>query len=320
MEENNRYPNNGGNNPTGRYGYPNNGNDYPNDRNGYQNGGQGYRNGGNGYQNGGNGYPNRGNGYQNGGNGYPNRGNGYPNGGNGYQNRGNGYPNGGNGYQNRGNGYSNGRNGYPNGGYGYQNRNGGYNRRNGYPGYDNGYYGRQNGYPAAQRRNEHIYVTVKQKRRIGPVIAVFVLLFAIAGGIFAWWYFHQDRRTDEQKIRDCLQEFAAAYSVGDMKRVAECCDKNTRSAINGISGFSIGGFGVSSVLQSLFSISSASAGEDSVQMEVKNIKFNSDHTRATVDVTQTIVTSFLGAKEKQAYDDVVIMVKENNDWKILGSG
>ena len=340
MEENNRYSNNRGPHANERDSYPYNGNNYSNSKNSYSGNQNSYRNNGNGYQENRNGYPNNGNSYQGNRNGYSNNGNSYqgnrnsyPNNGNSYQGNRNGYPNNGNGYQgnrngylNNGNGYQGNRNGYPNNGNGYQgNRNGypnngnGYSNRGSMPYRENIYAGQQYRNPAVPARNKTVYYAVRPKRRIGPVIVVLVLMIAITGGAIAGWYLLQDRRTDEEKIRDCLTEFAAAYSVGDMNRLANCCDKNTRATLKAISAISLGRIGLGNAFQILFSMSSAGAGEDSVQIEVKNIEFNSDHTKATVDVVQTIITSVIGITNKEKYDDVAIMVKEDNDWKVLGS-
>lgn len=147
------------------------------------------------------------------------------------------------------------------------------------------------------------------------IAAILIIAVVIGGCYYAYITFFA--KTDEEKIEDCLQTFASAYSSGDSEALCKCLDSKSQIAIKSILGIgnSFSKIGLENIFGTMFSLNSISAGEDSVQFDIKEIKVNGD--KASVKLEMKIVTSVIG-KHEQTSSENVKMVKEGMDWKIVG--
>lgn len=147
------------------------------------------------------------------------------------------------------------------------------------------------------------------------IIYIIVIAVFIGGGYYVYnTYF---LKSDEEKIEECLQKFAAAYSEGDFDALCECLDSKSKNALRSILGVgnSFLNIGLEDIFGTMFSLNSISAGEDSVQFQIKDIKINRQ--KAYVNLEMKIITSII-TKTEQVSEEQVTMIKEGFDWKIVG--
>lgn len=123
---------------------------------------------------------------------------------------------------------------------------------------------------------------------------------------------------DEEKIEDCLNTFAKAYSQGDASALKNCMDAKSRngnkagssvanSALSKKLGVSVDVDGVWSLGVALFDY----------EMEIDVLDIGVDGDEATVEATMTIkYDDWLMGEQSQSFDAVFEMVKEGNDWYI----
>ncbi len=145
--------------------------------------------------------------------------------------------------------------------------------------------------------------------------ALFLVLAMLSAGLSACSSFI---RSDEEKIRDQMDNFLACCNSGDLDGALDCLDKKSRSAYGAI--FNIGnsllsgltGFGIDArdVMALVFGLSK----EDLLEMQIQSIVIDSEET-ATVTVSISFMDPQTGQKIQQ--DGVQIpMIKENWDWYI----
>lgn len=172
--------------------------------------------------------------------------------------------------------------------------------------------------------DEAAYAVPAKKPSKAKKIIIFAIILGMLSGA-AIWYF-EPFKTDEQKITECLQGFAAAYSVGDVDKMCSYLDKNGQASVKAIynigSGFFgkvAGGVNLGDVLGLGFGLSSATSGEDSVQIEVNNIQFVNNG-KATVKLTLKMTTALFGYRQQESSKETVTVVKEAGKWRILAIG
>lgn len=125
-------------------------------------------------------------------------------------------------------------------------------------------------------------------------------------------------KSDEDLIRDRLDEFISACNSGDLDGVLDCLDKssrNTYSAMFSIGNSLLGGLtGIEIDVRDLMAVILGLSPQDFLEMEIQNISLDSDET-ATVTVSISFTDPQTG--EKNSQDGVkLLMVKEKRDWYI----
>lgn len=124
-----------------------------------------------------------------------------------------------------------------------------------------------------------------------------------------------DRRTDEEKIRDRLDDFVMALNSGDADAALECLDSRSRNMYNAV--FNIGqsivgafiGFDIN--VKDVFALAIGLNGGDVFSMEIRELNITSG-TTATVTLAATAQVAGQSESEVLRLD----MVKEKNDWYI----
>ena len=125
-------------------------------------------------------------------------------------------------------------------------------------------------------------------------------------------------KSDEEKIRDRVEEFIFAYNSGDVDGAFDCLDAKSKQTYKAMMNIGNGLFGkltgIDISVQDLFAIAVGVNGGDILSMDIKNIVITSE-TTATVDISTTLSLDGVGAGETN--DNMQLqMVKEQGDWFI----
>ncbi len=143
---------------------------------------------------------------------------------------------------------------------------------------------------------------------------LFISLLLCGALAFGALHFSSIFKSDEELIRDRIQEFEDAYNDGDMEAVLECLEpsiKNAYSAMYGIAGsFMSGKIGFNASISELFAIGTVTAMEDGLHIEINEIVIDGNH--ATVRVTIRSGSFSEAGRFK--------MVKDNREWYIRDGG
>lgn len=124
-----------------------------------------------------------------------------------------------------------------------------------------------------------------------------------------------DTRTDEEKIRERIEEFSTALNTGDSDGLLDCLDATSRNMYNAVfnitEGIMGGLIGFSINIKDLFALAIGLSGGGMFVMEVQEVQITSDKT-ASVTVLATV--NINGETETELIP--LEMVKEKNDWFI----
>ena len=139
---------------------------------------------------------------------------------------------------------------------------------------------------------------------IGSVVIVFC--FTDLGNIF---------KSDEQLIRERIQDYEDACNNGDYEGMLDCMDGATRSLMESSMGVLDGifseGTGLGFGMTDLFGF--AGMMGDYCNIEITNISIDGDH--AIVDI---VMSMNIYGMEEQSTEAQLPMVKEDGDWYIGG--
>ncbi len=125
-------------------------------------------------------------------------------------------------------------------------------------------------------------------------------------------------KSDEEKIRDRVEEFIFAYNSGDVDGAFDCLDAKSKQTYKAMMNIGNGLFGkltgIDISVQDLFAIAVGVNGSDILSMDIKNIAITSE-TTATVDISTTL--SLDVARTSETNNNMQLqMVKEKDDWFI----
>ena len=125
-------------------------------------------------------------------------------------------------------------------------------------------------------------------------------------------------KSDEQLIRERVEEFETAYNNTDWDAMLDCMDASTRSMMEMIMGFADSmmsdaiGFDIG--MSDMFAMSGLMLEGDFCEMEVVDIQIDGNTARVTVRMT----VEMYGHSESE--EMMLPMVKEGNDWYISIKG
>lgn len=118
-------------------------------------------------------------------------------------------------------------------------------------------------------------------------------------------------KTDEEKIRACIEQFEKAYNDGDFEAVLECMDQKTRNTVralfNTLGGIMGGKLGVDISLSDLFSLGVGINDGDFIGFDIQDVVISDK--KATV----TARLNLIPATVETTY---VILVEEDGEWLI----
>ena len=125
-------------------------------------------------------------------------------------------------------------------------------------------------------------------------------------------------KSDEDLIRDRLDEFISACNSGDLDGMLDCLDKSSRktySAMFSIGNSLLGGLtGIEIDVRDLMAVIFGLSPQDFFEMEIQDISLDSDET-ATATVSLSFTDPQTGEKVRE--DGLKLpMIKENRDWYI----
>jgi hypothetical protein len=145
-------------------------------------------------------------------------------------------------------------------------------------------------------------VKVKKFSFVKFVAVITVLVIAATAMYFIFY------KSDEDRIKDRLNTFAAAYNEGDFNKLTDCFDPKTKTTLKSVAGIGSKLLGLD--VEDLFGLvmgvgPSLTSKDTTIYITVHNINFTSD-TTAKVDIT------FHFGEEK---DDLTLeMMKSGGKW------
>ncbi len=156
----------------------------------------------------------------------------------------------------------------------------------------------------------------------GSSVLKWILIAAALLGVVAFLVIQFDLlnifKSDEQLIRERVEEFETAYNNTDWEAMLDCMDASTRGMMEMVMGFADGfmseaiGFDIG--MSDMFAMSGLMLDGEFCEMEVVDIQIDGDTARVTVSMTV----------EAYGYSDteemMLPMVKEGNDWYISIKG
>ena len=159
---------------------------------------------------------------------------------------------------------------------------------------------------------------VKSKGLLGWLISGISLLL-VASFVFLF-FFTNIFKSDEDLIRERIEEFVSSYNNGDMEAVMECFDQRTKSIMGATVGIgesllgSATGFDVS--MSDMFGLGAGLNEGD--MMKLSNIEFTVPDGAENVSVNAVITMSisFMGQSQSNSSSVQFEMVKEDGDWFI----
>lgn len=152
---------------------------------------------------------------------------------------------------------------------------------------------------------------MKRMRLILSVILALSLIVCLCGGCD---YF----KSDEQLIRERIDDFKFAINAGDMEGAFECLDAKSRSTYEAMLNIGEGligglvGFDIST--SDLFALAMGTSSGDILSMEIQSIEITSE-TTATVTMSMTMSDDRMDLDES-VESAPLEMVKEKGDWYI----
>ena len=171
-----------------------------------------------------------------------------------------------------------------------------------------------NGTPPTNVYYQYNEYNQKPKSSINAYICLLVIAVIAIAAVYVYF---NTRKSDEELIRDRIEEFVSSYNNGDFDAVVECLATKQRNQIKGQTklleglglGFGYGGFSLSGKIDygSLFSMGVGNFDGDFMEIELQDLDIYDDN-KANVYVTMTMLN-----KEEPAKFS---MVKEKGDWYI----
>lgn len=163
-----------------------------------------------------------------------------------------------------------------------------------------------------------VTTAAKSSAWLGWLLGGLALALAVA---FAFMFFFTNVfKSDEDLIKERIDEFIEAYNNGDMDAVMECFDPKTRSAMEATMGIGDALFGSYTGLDiGLGDMFGLSAGiNEGDLMTLKDIQFTvPDGAEAvTVNANMTMNVSVMGRSQSMDSPVVINMVKDDGDWYI----
>ena len=161
-------------------------------------------------------------------------------------------------------------------------------------------------------------VAVKSKAWLGWLTGGLALLLA-ASFVFLF-FFTNIFKSDEDLIRERIEEFVSSYNNGDMEAVMDCFDQRTKSIMGatvGIGEALIGGAaGFDISMSDMFGLGAGLNEGD--MMKISNIQFTVPEgaERVSVNAEIQMSISFMGQSQSQSSPVQFEMVKEDGDWFI----
>lgn len=146
---------------------------------------------------------------------------------------------------------------------------------------------------------------------VSVILMVAVLAVSMCGCIF-------EPKTDEELIRERVDEFIFAYNSGDIEAAFDCFDAKSRKtygAIFKIGGGLLKGFtGIDVDISDLFALAVGTTNEDLLSMEIHSIEITGE---TTATVTLSMKYSDARVEVEESIDNMALnMVKEKGDWYI----
>ena len=121
----------------------------------------------------------------------------------------------------------------------------------------------------------------------------------------------QKPKTDEGKIRACIEQFENAYNDGDFEGVLECMEpkiRNTmRALFNTLGGIAGGQLGVDISLSDLFSLGIGMNDGDFISFDIQDVAIGDGKASVTANMSLAPTT------QEKMY---IILVKEDGEWLI----
>ena len=147
-------------------------------------------------------------------------------------------------------------------------------------------------------------------------LAALMLVLAMVAMLFAGC--ESPFRSDEEKIKDRMDDFISACNSGNLDDALDCLDKssrNTYGAVFNIGNSLLGGLtGIDINVKDLMAVVFGLSPQDLFKMQVQSIRINSEES-ATVTVSLSITDPQTG--EVVTQDGLEIpMIKEKWDWYI----
>ena len=145
------------------------------------------------------------------------------------------------------------------------------------------------------------------------VISVVVVVFVVNGynplNVF---------KSDEELIRERVEEFETAYNNTDWDAMMDCMDESTRAMMEMVMGFADSimseAIGFDMAMSDMFAMRGLMLEGEFCEMEVVDIQINGDTARVTVRMT----VDMYGYSDSE--EMMLPMVKEGNDWYISIKG
>jgi len=125
-------------------------------------------------------------------------------------------------------------------------------------------------------------------------------------------------KSDEELIRERVEEFETAYNNTDWDAMMDCMDESTRAMMEMVMGFADSimseAIGFDMAMSDMFAMSGLMLEGEFCEMEVVDIQIDGDTARVTVRMT----VDMYGYSDSE--EMILPMVKEGNDWYISIKG
>ena len=159
--------------------------------------------------------------------------------------------------------------------------------------------------------------TIKVEAKIKSKKWIIFIVIAL----IAFSYYWCNRKSDEELIVECIDEFVFCYNSGDIDGCVECLDAKSRNEYNAKNSLLGGlGFGYGIVnfnglnLQSLFGLAISNIEGDALTVTINNIKMIDEET-AEVYAYWQVDYGILEEEHNIRFD----MKKEKGKWVIAGT-
>ncbi len=152
--------------------------------------------------------------------------------------------------------------------------------------------------------------------KIKKKLAILFLVMIVASNvIFSSCSFFDLLKSDEEKIKACIEDFEKCYNDGDLDGVVDCLAKKERkklqAELNLLSALMGGLTGFELSLSDLFSLGVGMQDSDMIRIDVDEVRFT-DTTTATAE---GVVYLWEGTEMEES-PTWFYMVKEDNGWFI----
>jgi ketosteroid isomerase-like protein len=176
--------------------------------------------------------------------------------------------------------------------------------------------------PAYQPSGSAVGTAVKAAKSGGKAVIGWILAAVVLIGVAVFVVIEFELlnvfKSDEELIRERVEEFETAYNNTDWDAMMDCMDESTRAMMEMVMGFADSimsdAIGFDMAMSDMFAMSGLMLEGDFCEMEVVDIQINGDTARVTVRMT----VDMYGYSDSE--EMMLPMVKEGNDWYISIKG